>query len=306
MHKTNFRNLDLNLLRIFNALWEYRSITRAGQALGLSQPAVSHALRRLRDETSDLLFVRKDFGMQPTKRAIELCGPIKNALELLQTAFQSDQQFDPKLSSRTFRIAMTLASELYYLPRLINSIEKNEYRITISVSSPNTENVSYELRRGEIECYIGYNPSIVDDFYSDVLTEDEFVIVLRNNHPLLQKGIDICSLEMLHDIRYVYGERNTPGIGHIDRFFSELDIRPQISVTVSNLMSAPEIVKSTDLAVIFPKSLSHIFNVDGNFSILKIPYQFPEIYVRSFWNKSLSTDNGRVWFRQFIVDTLKE
>ena len=133
MHSRNPASIDLNLLRVFLAVWESHSLTLAGEHLGLSQPAVSHALRRLRDLFGDPLFVRVGTSMTPTDAAMQLHAPIDEALGIIGKALQTRERFEPASASRTFRLAMSDMSEFFFLPPLLDSLQREAPQVRFDV-----------------------------------------------------------------------------------------------------------------------------------------------------------------------------
>lgn len=299
MHEMNFHTLDLNLLRIFKALWECRGLTKAGEMLGLSQPAVSHALNRLRTHAGDRLFVREGSIMRPTPKATEWSGPVKEAIDLLQSAMTSDNDFSPHKSTRIFRVTMSPASETYFLPKIIQEIERNEFTIRISSCALNLHSVYTDMTTRKLDCCIGYMPNIVESLVSDLLVRDKMILMLRKDHPLTAKKnlSDIINL-----LSYVGPDARTPGTGHFANFFANEGITPRISLTVSNFMTAPEVVKASNLGTVFPDTMFHVFNFHNEFRGYSLGDRVPAIDVRSFWRGDDHHDAGLKWFRKFISD----
>ncbi|MDB5654734.1 MAG: transcriptional regulator, LysR family [Tardiphaga sp.] len=151
-------HLDLNLLRVFFAIWDLRSLTRAGERLSLTQPAVSHALRRLRDRFGDPLFVRVANRMLPTDAAVRLHEPLDKAFELLNRTLQSGVVFDPKVTERTFRVAMSDIAEVYILPRLVSELSRVSPFVRVHIVPLFPDSVTSSMRSGEIDLAILAGP----------------------------------------------------------------------------------------------------------------------------------------------------
>jgi DNA-binding transcriptional LysR family regulator len=161
MTKPNLGLADLNLLRVFLAIWDLRSLTAAGERLELTQPAVSHALRRLRTLFDDPLFVRTPTGMVPTDAAHRLYPPLAQALSIINEAVQQLAKFDPSTARRVFRISMSDMSEFFFLPPLLALLDREARGIRIEVVNVPVEAVSAAMRAGEIDLALGYVPGLV-------------------------------------------------------------------------------------------------------------------------------------------------
>lgn len=184
MIKSNAGIPDLNLLRVFLAIWDLRGLTAAGERLGLTQPAVSHALRRLRTLFEDPLFVRTPGGMMPTDAAYRLYPPLAQAFSIIHEAVQQLGKFDPATAQRVFRISMSDMSEFFFLPPLGAFMEREARGIRIEVLNVRVEAVSAAMRAGEIDLALGYVPWLDAECVSQTLFVDEYVCVVRANHPL--------------------------------------------------------------------------------------------------------------------------
>jgi DNA-binding transcriptional LysR family regulator len=253
MTKLNLGLADLNLLRVFLAIWDLRSLTAAGDRLELTQPAVSHALRRLRTIFNDPLFVRTPTGMVPTDAAHRLYPPLAQALSIINEAVQQLAKFDPSTARRVFRISMSDMSEFFFLPPLLALLDREARGIRIEVVNVPVEAVSAAMRAGEIDLALGYVPGLDAGCLSQTLFVDEHVCVVRANHPL---GKSRPTREDLAALRYVYASTNATGHRMVEQWLDELNLKRDVVVRLPHFVVAPEIVMNTDLAVIFPKSIA--------------------------------------------------
>jgi DNA-binding transcriptional LysR family regulator len=174
--------MDMKLLSVFDEIYKTRSVSRAGENLGLPQTSVSLALGRLRRQFNDQHFVRTGEGMVPTPRAAMLVPQLRQALELLQSATQQQAEFDPASSSRAFRIAMTDISHLEFLPAMVNKAAKTAPDVRIEVLRITSETAKL-LEAGDADLAIGYMPELEAGFYQQKLFEDGFACVVRRQHP---------------------------------------------------------------------------------------------------------------------------
>lgn len=208
MNRTNRVITDLNLLRVFLAIWDARGLTVAGQRLGLTQPAVSHALRRLRETFDDPLFVRVTHGMVPTEAATRLHLPISGALQIIQRAVQDTERFEPSTAQRVFRIAMSDVSELYFLPAMMPWLAEAAPLVRLEVVRLDPATVEQSMRSGEVDVTLGFLPGLERDVISRTLFTDSFVSLVPAGHPILRTAPGEARLEALG---YVYASTSATG-----------------------------------------------------------------------------------------------
>ncbi|MBP0593320.1 LysR family transcriptional regulator [Paraburkholderia sp. LEh10] len=299
MTKTPPGITDLNLLRVFLAISDLRSLTAAGERLGLTQPAVSHALRRLRTLFDDPLFVRTPTGMVPTDAALRLQSPLTQAIGIINVAVQQLARFDPATAHRVFRISMSDMSEFYFLPPLLAMIDRTAPGIRIEVANFSVDSVSAAMRSGEIDLALGYVPGLDPACVSTTLFVDEHVCVVRAGHPLRRRH---PTREDLARLRYVYASSNATGHRMVEQWLEELNLRRDIVVRLPHFVVAPEIVQNTDLAVIFPKSIAQRFNRSKAFRILPLPFSLPPIEIQVHTHVQFSADPGIAWLREAICE----
>ncbi|MGY6123803.1 LysR family transcriptional regulator (plasmid) [Paraburkholderia strydomiana] len=297
MTKLNLGLADLNLLRVFLAIWDLRSLTAAAERLDLTQPAVSHALRRLRTIFDDPLFVRTPTGMVPTDAAHRLYPPLAQALSIINEAVQQLAKFDPSSAQRVFRISMSDMSEFFFLPPLLALLDREARGIRIEVVNAPVESVSAAMRAGEIDLALGYVPGLGAGCVSQTLFFDEHVCVVRANHPL---GKSRPTCEDLAALRYVYASTDATGHRMVDQWLDELNLKRDVVVRLPHFVVAPEIVMNTDLAVIFPRSIARRFNRGEAFRILPLPFALPPIEIQIHSHSQFANDPGVAWLRETI------
>jgi DNA-binding transcriptional LysR family regulator len=296
-------SLDLNLLRVFLAIWDLRSLTAAGDRLGLTQPAISHALRRLRDRFNDPLFVRATNRMLPTDAAVRLHEPLDQAFAIINRALNERLAFDPRVTRRTFRIAMSDIAEVYSLPQLMTKLTRVAPSARIDVVPLAPENVVGAMRSGEVDLAIGYIKSGEEDCNSTDIFNDRFVCMVRAGHPISRTGPKKSNFAGL---RFFYARITSP-IHHqpIEQWFADKDAGPQIAVR-GHFMVAPEIVRNSDLAAIFPESLALRLHRAKDFRLLDLPVDLPLIEVKVHSHARFASDMGIKWMCETAAKTLKE
>jgi DNA-binding transcriptional LysR family regulator len=297
MTKPHVGTADLNLLRVFLAIWDLRSLTAAGDRLGLTQPAVSHALRRLRNLFEDPLFLRTPGGMVPTDAAYRLYPPLAQAFAIINDALQQLAKFEPATAQRVFRVSMSDMSEFYFLPPLVSLLAREARGIRIEVVNIPVESVSAAMRAGEIDLALGYVPGLDAGCVSQTLFVDEHVCVVRTGHPLRKAK---PTREDLAALRYVYATTNATGHRMVEQWLDELNLKRDVVVRLPHFVVAPEIVMNTDLAVIFPRSIARRFNRGKAFRVLPLPFSLPPIEIQVHSHTQFASDPGIAWLREAL------
>lgn len=293
MNRIN-EHLDLNLLRVFLAIWDLRSLTAAGARLGLTQPAISHALRRLRERFGDPLFVRVANRMLPTDAAVRLHGPLDQAFELLNRTLQSGVVFDPSVTERTFRVAMSDIAEVYILPRLISELSRISPFVRVHIVPLFPDSVVSSMRSGEIDLAIGAISAPEKDLISIDTFNDRYICLVRANHPIVRSKLTRSNFSKL---RFFFARTTSSVYQLAERWLADEDARPRIAVR-GHFTTAPEIVRHSDLAAIFPRLLALDLHRAKDFRLLDLPFELPPIEVRVHRHSRFANDTGINWMCQ--------
>ncbi|KKB63600.1 LysR family transcriptional regulator [Robbsia andropogonis] len=306
MNHPSFHEIpDLNLLRVFLTIWDTGNLTLAGERLGLTQSAVSHALRRLRTLFDDPLFVRAPSGaahaMVPTTAAKRLHDPVEAAFSLIDRALQEHGDFDPQRVQRTFRLSMSDMSAYYLLPALLALLEKEAPGVRLDVTQLSVEALGMAMRAGEIDIALGYLPGLHEECRRRVLFNDDSVCLVRRDHPVRE---DTPSVDVLNRLHYLYASSNTTGHYLAERMLSEHGLDRNFVVRLPHFTVAPEVIRNTDLAVIFPRSIAERFNHGGEFRLLTLPFTLPSIDVQLYRHERFERDTGITWLYDQITTLL--
>ena len=305
--------IDLNLMRVFDALMQDGNLTRAGFRVGLSQPAMSHALSKLRRITGDHLFVRVPAGMEPTDVATRMAPSVKEALRLLQTALQGDARFDPSTCTRTFQILMSDIGELVYLPRLVRRLEQIAPQANVRALQLPREAYPEAFTSGEADLAIGFLPSLQAGFYQQRLFSDTYVCVVREGHPRIHKRLSLKQfVQESHILIEPGGSRYRPVMHQtstttlIEHDLAERGLTRRIALRVPPFMVVPEIVRSTDLIATLPSYvIRHLPTRDG-LKLLELPIDVPRFEIKQFWHQRSHTDPANRWLRGVFADLFKQ
>ena len=294
----NVDRLDLNLLRTFHAVHEAGSVTRAAERLGLSQPTLSHALRRLRELYQDPLFVRTQGGMVPTAKADRLAGAVGHALHILAVAIREDERYDPAASERTFRLHMSDVGETIFLPRLTAALAARAPHVRLETFQLDDKDILPALENGRIDLALGYLPALagVDKAF---LLHERYVVLMRSGHP---HGARAPTRAALRALRYVL-VRSHPATAHALR---DLGLSGNIRLSTPHFMVLPRIVAETDLAVLMPARLSDAFARMGAYAVWRPKVGLPAFDVGVHWSRRFAGDPGNRWLRETIVSLFGE
>jgi DNA-binding transcriptional LysR family regulator len=300
----NPNRIDLNLLRVFDAILETRSVTIAASTLGLTQSAVSNQLARLRDAFDDPLFVRTSEGMMPTPRALAISDPIRKSLVAIRFCFEEQLGFDPTTSDRTFKIFMSDVGQLVLLPRLLERMFQVAPRVNVqTVQVPPSRMRDMALESGDVDLAAGYFEDFDGSFRQQLLFDEHYVGMVRCGHPTIR---DSLSLEtFLATPQLVY--RPTGG-GHglqesaVDQAFAVADVPRRVAVRAAHAMGMASIVSSTDLLVIVPSRLAAACRELAEVNILPVPIEIPKFQVKQHWHERFHHDPGNRWLRGLVAD----
>jgi DNA-binding transcriptional LysR family regulator len=299
----NMMDLDLNLLRAFDAIATEGSVTVAGERIGLSQPAMSNALARLRQLFDDPLFVRTPRGMRPTPFAQQLAQPVREALRLIQGALQQHAGFDPRSSGNTFRFHMSDIGEMVFLPGLLERVKRDAPGVKIEVMRIPVKDVHTALESGELDLAVGFLPGLITGMRQQSLFREHYVCMLRADHPLIGAKI---SARQFRDAAHVLV--SYAGTGHqvIEETFVAEGLSGQIAVRVPHFLVVPMILARTDLIVTVPSRVAAVFARGGNFKVLPLPLRMPSFEVRLHWHQRFHQDPANRWLRLLMAELYAE
>jgi DNA-binding transcriptional LysR family regulator len=286
-------SLDLNLLRVFAAVHASGSVSRAAEALGQSQPAVSHALSRLRLQLRDPLFVRVAGGVAPTPKADALAHAVQQALDTMQRALQESDVFDPARSSRVFRLHMSDIGEGVFLPGLMQVVRAAGPALRVEAWQLEHERIADALDQGKIDLAFGYLPSVAQTQRED-LFDERYVVLVRAAHPLAAAR---AGRAMMGRLDYIVVRSHA----ETGRILQRLGLADRVRLVIPHFMVIPSIVGNTDLAVILPLQIAQRFSRDGAFRVLRPDLGTPDFAVSLHWSRRFEHDGANRWLRQAAI-----
>lgn len=295
----NLRSLDLNLLLVFDAIYNERSISKAARKLNLSQPTVSNALARLRECLQDPLFERSSQGMLPTARAKVIAKPIRQALDVLDRGLRGEENFNFTRSSREFVIAVEDYGETIILPRLLEWLSKVAPHIRIKIRPEPSAALKAALRDGEVDLALDYFAMRDASFHSECVLTETLLSLSRQNHPVVGERL---SLDAYLAQRHVVLAPRTDTMPMIDLALSKRGLQRQIAVTVPHFLSMPVIVQSSDLICTLPRRMAHLYADHFDLKSHAVPLRIPRFPIYLIWHESADSDAGHNWFRNCLID----
>jgi len=302
MSMANLASLDLNLLRVLDALLRERHLTRAAKGLGLSQPAASHALSRLREHLGDPLFVRSSAGLVPTPRAAALAPTLHGAMLALSECVTGEPAFDPRTARNTFRISTADYGSFVMVPSLLELLSQKAPFVDVWVRSAFTE-IFAELARGDSDVHVGpiAQGATAPGIRMIPLFEEEFVCVVRADHPRVGKALD---LDTYADLPHVFvAPRGTPG-GIVDVVLAKHKRTRRVAIAVPQFLLAPFLVSQSDMVVTIGRRVAEAFAKMLPLRVLEPPVKIPSFLTQLVWHERTERDTAHQWFRDRILDAV--
>jgi DNA-binding transcriptional LysR family regulator len=300
MYVMNLAAFDLNLLLVFDAVMQDRSVTRAGGRIGLSQPAMSHALNRLRHMLKDELFVRTPEGMKPTPRAEQLAVPVRNALNEMQLALESET-FIPAEAERQFAIAVNNYAAVVLATPLVAAVSAAAPAVRLDLRPSGTLDLVGLLDRGDVDLALGGTDSPGERFAAAPLLEDPFVMVMRRGHPASQRKLSAAAFAALPHLEISSSREDT---GFIDRWLGEHGFARRIALRAPYLSAAAILVQS-DLVATLSRRIAQEFVRNHPLELRKPPYDSPRVRTLMLWHRRLDRHPAHRWLRDVILSVTK-
>lgn len=302
----NLNAVDLNLLVVFDALVSERNVSRAAERLGVTQPAVSHALKRLRHLFKDDLLTRGPHGMQPTGRALSLYPAVQSVLADVQSIVSTGKVFHPATTSHTFRLSMSDAMSVEALPLIMRHIRREAPNIDLVISTSGPQDSCRRIADDDVDLAIGVFPHVPKELGSAALYRDELICIAdRRNKRLKNRRME---LEAYLDSPHVTVARNRDSGIQVDEILDLMGIARRIVVAVPHYLSVPALIRGTDLVALSRKRLLSVFRMSSELVVFPVPLpmKVPDLEFIQIWHKRYERDPGHRWLRDLVLRAVQE
>jgi DNA-binding transcriptional LysR family regulator len=302
----NFRTLDLNLLRVFDVVMLERNVTRAALQLSMSQPAVSNALRRLREAMREELFIPGPTGVAPTAYAQSIWPTVRNALDSLAQVI-APQQFDAALDGRHFTVAMADATAALFVPVLAGQLEAAQSAVKLRVVGPTSRDPRALLERGEADIAVGFFPEVSAALSAegeaaatrlDTLYACNWRCVMRHDHPLAEPGA--LTLDAYCAANHLRVKAAARPRGYVDEALARLGRQRSVMITVDEFATAGSVVQRSDLLTVLPRSYVAATGFADRLAVRGLPFELPAIDVGLLWHRRHEHDTAQRWLRDTV------
>lgn len=308
----NLDRIDLNLLVYLDVLLREGSVTKAAQQLGITQPAMSNGLRRLRDLFSDPLLVRTSDGMTPTQRALELQPVIRKALADLEIALQPQDEFNAALSNRVFRIMVSDYAESTLVPELVKRLRTEAPDIILDVLTPSDVTFK-DVEAGKVDMAINRFDDMPQSFHQMTLWEDDFVCLINPQHPLIGN----FDLNAYLASKHIWVSKTGMGagvgidpekvirLGWVDNALSKLGQKRKISVFTRHYQMPALLALNNDLVATLPRRVADMQAVSASLVVKEPPFQIPPFELKMAWSPLVQHHQAHRWLRRTIVEVAR-
>jgi DNA-binding transcriptional LysR family regulator len=291
--------LDLNLLLVFHHLLREKRVSAVATVLGMSQPAVSSALGRLRASLGDELFLRTQHGMAPTPYALQLAEPVAAALDGLQQALNVRASFDPATSQRSFTLAMTDVGEMYFLPVLMDALAGAAPGVTLNVVAVTSASLGADMASGRTDLALGLLPQLQAGFFQQALFRQPYVCLMREGHPLATA--DALTLSEFAAASHVRVIAAGTGHGRVDEALERQGLQRRIRLTVPHYVALGDVLGHSDLIATVPERFAQRVTRPFALTTRALPLAVDGSVIHQFWHARLHKDPGHKWLRTLVA-----
>ncbi|OGA29890.1 MAG: LysR family transcriptional regulator [Betaproteobacteria bacterium RIFCSPLOWO2_02_FULL_65_24] len=294
------KDVDLNLLVTFQQLFQERRVSAAAASLGLSQPAVSNALKRLRLLLGDELFVRSSRGMIPTPFAERLAGPTAQVLDTVYHLLNRQTSFEAQTSTRNFTVALADIGEVHFLPPLMEVLGRTAPRVTIGTVPNTAPTLREDMAAGKVDLAVGSLLGLKADFFQRRLFRERYVCMFRPGHPLDKAKVSAAEFAAAEHVVVM-----APGTGHqkMNEILDRAGARGKIALRVPRLVAVADIVCTRDLLATVPEEFAQRGAAFFGLKYVAHPMKLPEIEINLYWHASYHRDAANQWLRALFIET---
>ncbi|GAB3627814.1 LysR family transcriptional regulator [Pandoraea terrae] len=299
----DLHRVDLNLLVVFQHLFNAGRVSTAAAELGVTQPAVSNALTRLRKLFNDELFIRTSRGMLPTPLAQALAEPVAQALDALHGVLNRQVAFSPSTSTKAFQIAMTDIGEIHFLPKLMQALGTRAPGITVSTVRNTAINLGEEMTSGQVDLAVGHLPDLSSAFFQRRLFRQKYVCMFRPGHPLDKPRMSLSDFERAEHVVVVAAGT---GHGQVDEFMARTGVHRNIRLRVPHFVALADILHTTNLIATVTEKFAQRSVQHFGLRYVEHPVSLPDIQINLFWHARYHREPASQWMRALLFELFSE
>jgi DNA-binding transcriptional LysR family regulator len=297
------RSVDFRLLLAFEALIAERHVSRAAAAVGLSQPAMSHALAKLRQQFNDPLLARTSTGFEPTPKALELVEPVRDAIRQVNGLFTEGSAFDPSTSSEGFTIRMGDMNEVLFLPSLLHRLQEQAPNVTVTVQHLTPSETIRALEASAIDFAVSALIKHSKSVHSLELAKDRMVCVMRKGHPAAAARLTTRAFLALRHLRIV---QSAGDVRFVDEALYRHGLQRKVMATTPHWLAASYLVENSDLVTALSESMARQLNADDRFAVRPLPVGGGEFSWRLYWHRRYDARPAHRWLRSMFESTSRK
>jgi DNA-binding transcriptional LysR family regulator len=302
MNTIHLSRIDLNLFVVFDAIYTEGGITRASKRLSLTQPAISHALGRLRELFDDPLFMRQGKAMIPTPMARVMIDPVRQSLQGFEATLKRVDRFDPATARKHFTVGMRDVRELTALPNLLRNITRAAPFVDISIVRAERKQLEAELATGALDAAIDVRLALSDEVRRQLINAERLVVVARPRHPAIKRELD---LETYLSQQHILVSSRRRGFGVEDYELSRRGLKRRIRLRCQHYFAACRVVSETDLILTMAERYARIVNRLFRNRVLPFPLEVPDYDAYLYWHANADADPANRWLRKLLMEAFR-
>jgi DNA-binding transcriptional LysR family regulator len=299
----NDHRTKLDFLFLLEALLEEKNVRAAADRLGLSQPALSHALARLRVRFDDPLFVKTPAGMQPTPLAARLASSSKRALDVVRNEILNTITFEPRATARTFVVCLSDMGEAVHLHRILKRFGAEAPNARIRLVHLHVGEIAKQLETGDIDLAVGYYPELNGGLFQQTLFRCKQVWIVRADHTRIA---DTLSLRQFVETPHVVATPMAGASHYVDQALKKKKLRREVGLEVPHLSSVPNLIANSDFIALVPAELADLYGKLAALRVLDPSVKTPLLLIKQFWHRRFNADPQNQWLRSVVASTLAE
>jgi len=292
-------DIDLNQLVLLQHLMVERRVSKVADKLGLTQPAVSNSLAKMRRLFGDELFVRTPSGMVPTPFAEQLVEPVGYALAMIHSGLNQQLRFEPASAKRSVTIGMTDIGEIVFLPELMERLSREAPGVALNTVRNTAANLRDDMEAGKVDLAIGLLPQLKAGFFQRRLFHQRYVCLFRRGHALDKKRLSLADFRAAEHLVVV-----SAGTGHgkVDELLQRAGVDRLVRLTVPHFVGVGHILQGTNLVATVPERLAQRLSEPFGLAYLPHPVKLPEVAINVFWHAKVHRSPASQWLRRVVFD----